>query len=120
MIHRFPESCGSVVPLRFATGAPRAQETIGRFQGAGFIAWNQFQFREDRERLQRACFLQERVPRSMQELERLHDKFDLTNAARAQLDVSPDVFVTNDVPLDPSFDRGNFVEQIRRRASSDK
>ena len=92
------------------------EEAIGGFQGARFTARDQFQFREDGERFQGACFLQEGVPRSMQELERLNDKFDFANSARAQLDVSLDIFVANDVPLDPSFDRGNFVEQIRRRA----
>ena len=60
------------------------------------------------------------MSRSMQELEGLHDKFDFPNPAGAQLDVSLDVFVTNDVPLDPSLDCGNFVEQIRRGAPRDK
>ena len=92
------------------------EETIGCLQVARFTTRDQFQLREDWERLQGTCFLQERVPRSMQELECLNDKFDFTNPACAQLDVPPDVFVTNDVPLDPSLDRGNFVEQIARRA----
>ena len=92
------------------------EKTIGCFQRARFLVRKQLQFREDWKRFQRACFLQERVSRPVQELEGLHDKFDLPNPARAQLDVSPDFFVTNDVPLDPSLDCGNFVEQIRRRA----
>ena len=92
------------------------EEAVACFQGASFTARDQFQLRQDRERLQSARFLQERVPRSVQKLERLHDKFDLANPAGAQFDVPLDVFVPDDVALDPSFDRGDFVEQIRRRA----
>src|SRR5436190_13604881 len=91
------------------------EEAIGRFQIARFIARDQFQLRENWERFQGACFVQKGMPCSMQELECLNDKFDFTNPACAQLDVLPDVFIANDVPLDPSFDRGNLLKQIRRR-----
>src|SRR5437762_3431904 len=55
------------------------------------------------------------MPGSMEELECLNNKFDFADPARAQLDVPPNVFVANDLPLDPSFDRGNFLKQIRGR-----
>src|ERR1044071_6089673 len=91
------------------------EEAIGRFQIARFIARDQFQLREDWECFQGARFVQKGMPCSMQELEGLNDKFDFTNPACAQLDVLPDIFVANDVPLDSSFDRGNLLQQVRRR-----
>ncbi len=60
------------------------EKAIGCFQVARFLARNQFQFREDREGLQGARFLEERVSRAVQELERLNDKFDFPNPARAR------------------------------------
>ena len=92
------------------------KETVGGSQELRLPFWNQFQLGEDREGLERVRFLQESVPRSVQELERLHDKFDFTNSAGAQFDVAIDIFVTDDVSLDPPFQRENFIEQIRRGA----
>ena len=91
------------------------EKTIREFQGAGFGARDQFQLRENRERFQRARFLEERVPRPMQKLQSLHDKFDFANPARAQLHVSLDIFLADNLALNSPLDRGDFLEHIGRR-----
>ena len=51
----------------------------------------------------------------MDQLQRLHNEFDFANAAGAELDVALEIFVTNDVALDASFDNRDFIQQIRCR-----
>src|SRR4029077_1267398 len=63
---------------------------------------------------QHARFLQEGVVRPVNELKRLHNKFDLPNATRAKLDVAAEIILSHDIALDASFDAGDLVEQIGR------
>src|SRR5262245_40870460 len=55
------------------------------------------------------------MSRSMQELKRLNHKFDFTNPPGPQFNVSFDVLVANDIPLDPTLDCRNFIQQITSR-----
>src|SRR5579864_280317 len=48
---------------------------------------------------------------AMDELQRLDDEFNFTNAATAKFDISFQIL--GRIVLDPALDRGNFVEQIR-------
>src|ERR1700736_3345899 len=54
------------------------------------------------------------MARAVNELKRLHDKFDLANATRAQLDVAAEILLSHDIALDASLDAGDLVEQIGR------
>ena len=56
------------------------------------------------------------MPRAMQKLQRLHHELDLANPARAQFHVAPDIFVADDVALDPPFDAPDFLQDIPGRA----
>jgi len=53
----------------------------------------------------------------MNELQRLHDKFDLTNSAAAKFNVPFQTVRSRDVALDSPFDLCNFVKQVRRWAA---
>src|SRR5947208_2806753 len=79
-----------------------------------FIARKKVQLMKSSQRFQHARFLQEGVARAVNKLERLHDKFDLANAAGAQLDVAAEILLAHDISLDASLDAGDLVEQIRR------
>ena len=56
------------------------------------------------------------MTRAVQQLQRLHDEFDLANAAGPELDVPLQILVADDVALDPSLDRRDLIEQLRRCA----
>ena len=52
----------------------------------------------------------------MDQLQRLHDKFDVANAAASEFYVALQVFRSNNVTLDASFDACNLIQQVVRRA----
>src|SRR5438309_4732995 len=79
-----------------------------------FIARKKVQLMKASQRFQHARFLQEGVARPVNELKRLHDKFDLANAAGAKLDVAAEILLSHDIALDASLDVGDLVEQIGR------
>src|SRR5438477_13161152 len=57
------------------------------------------------------------MPRSVDELESLHDEFNLADSAAAEFHVTLKRFVTDDIAFDSAFDAGDFVQQVRRGAS---
>ena len=59
------------------------------------------------------------MSRAVQQLQRLHDEFHLANAARPELYIPVEILVPDDVALDAALDRGNLIEQFRRRDSAD-
>ena len=93
-----------------------AEKAVGVFQHAGFLMREQLQVGQHRQHLQGAGFLEKGVPRAMQKLQRLHHELDLANPARAQFHVAPDIFVADDVALDPPFDAPDFLQDIPGRA----
>src|SRR5438067_10692592 len=89
-----------------------AEKTVGVFQDAGFLMWEQLQVGQHRQHLEGAGLLEKGVSRAMQELKRLHYELDLANPARAQFHVAPDIFVADDIALDPPFDTADFFQDI--------
>src|SRR5947209_7857346 len=79
-----------------------------------FIVWKKVQLMKSSQRFQHARFLQEGVARPVNELKRLHDKFDLANAAGTKLDVAAEILLSHDIALDASLDAGDLIEQIGR------
>ena len=53
---------------------------------------------------------------TVNELERLHDEFDLANAANAKFDVALEFVGSHHVALNAPLDIGDLVEQIGRGA----
>src|SRR5438270_751238 len=91
-----------------------AKKPIPFVQFHDFIARKKVQLMKASQRFQHARFLQEGVARPVNELKRLHDKFDLANAAGAKLDVAAEILLSHDIALDASLDVGDLVEQIGR------
>src|SRR5205814_10548566 len=56
------------------------------------------------------------MPRSVGELQRLHDEFDFANAADAKLDVTMELVRSNYIAFDAALDVGDLLEQVGRRA----
>src|SRR6476661_7062275 len=56
------------------------------------------------------------MPRSIDELQRLHDEFDFANAADAKLDVAMELVRSNYVAFNAALDVCDLFEQIRSRA----
>src|SRR6266478_3496622 len=52
----------------------------------------------------------------MDQLQCLHDEFDVANAAPAKFDVTLQVFRSNEIALDALLDVSNFVQQFGSRA----
>ena len=92
-----------------------AEKTVGVFQDAGFLMWEQLQVGQHRQHLEGAGFLEKGVSRAMQKLQRLDHKLNLANPARAQFHVAPDIFVADDIALDPPFDAADFFQDIPGR-----
>ena len=92
-----------------------AQEAVGRLEPPRILVRQEFQFRQSPNHPQGARLLQKRMPRRVQQLQRLHHELDLPNSARAQFHIPLPMLVADNVALDPELDRRDFVEQIRRR-----
>ena len=56
------------------------------------------------------------MPRSVDELQGLHDELDLPNTAAPKFYVAFELVRTNYVALDAPLDTGNFIQQIGRCA----
>jgi hypothetical protein len=91
-----------------------AEESIRIIQGQNFIGREQIEFSQCPERLKHARFLQKRIPRAMDKLQRLHDKFDVANPAAAKFYIAIEFFRPNDVAFDAVLDVRNLLEQIWR------
>src|SRR5947208_3093739 len=87
------------------------QKTIRLIESAHFWGGQQFKLGDSAQCLQCSLLLQKSVFRAVNELERLDNKLDLTNSAGAEFDVQ---FIRRHFALNPTFDGGNFVEQLRR------
>src|SRR6266536_4464582 len=57
------------------------------------------------------------MPCSVDKLERLHDEFDLANAAASKFHVAFELVCADDVALDAPLNARNFIQQIGRCAS---
>ena len=88
------------------------KETISALEQSSFAVRKKLEVREDGQDFPGARFLEERVPRPVQKLQGLHDKFDLANAARAQLYVPFDILVLTISRSDPPLDRTDFFQDI--------
>jgi len=103
------------VDLQTMLDAPK--KPIRFVQFYDFIGRKKVQLMKRSQRFQHARFLQEGVARPVNELKRLHGKFDLANATRAKLDVAAEILLSHDIAFDASLDAGNLVEQIGRRTT---
>src|SRR4029077_16183731 len=91
-----------------------AEEAIRIIQRQNFIVREQIQFSQCAERLEHTRFLQKRITRAMDKLQRLHDELDVANAAASKFYVALQLFRPNYVALDAVLDVRNLLEQIRR------
>ena len=55
------------------------------------------------------------MTRAVQKLQGLHDKLDFADSARPEFYIPIEILVPDDVAFDPPFDRGDFIQQFRRR-----
>src|SRR6266487_3173550 len=93
-----------------------AEKPVSVVQGQHFRVRKKVQFTKRSQCLEHTWFLQERMTRPMDQLQRLHDKFDVANAAASEFYVALEVFCSNNVALDAAFDACNLIQQIVRRA----
>src|SRR4029453_11805415 len=93
-----------------------AEEPVSVIQNQHFLARKKIQLAQRSQRLEHCWFLQERMTRSVDKLQGLHDEFDLANTATSKFHVAFQFVRAHDVALDAPFDTGDFIQQIRRRA----
>src|SRR5437868_10618263 len=93
-----------------------AEKPVGVVQRQHLRARKKVQFTKRSQRLEHAWFLQERMTRSMDQLQRLHDEFDVANAAASEFYVALQLFGSDNVALDAVLDICNLIQQIVRRA----
>src|SRR4029077_7214476 len=108
---------GLLLGLHLQAVLDTAQKEIGLIQRQNFFSRKKIELAQRTQSLPRACLLEKRVTRAVDELERLDNKFDFANATCAELDVPFQVLLSNHVAFDPAFDAGDFVQQIGRRTS---
>ena len=90
------------------------EESICIIERQNLIVRKQIQFSQCAERLEHTRFLQKRITRAMDQLERLHDELHVANAAAPKFYVALQLFRPNHVALDAVFDFRNLIEQIGR------
>src|SRR5438552_18688404 len=93
-----------------------AEKSIRVIKSQNFLAREKMQLTQCSQRLEHTRFLQERMLRSVDELQRLHDEFDFANAADTELDVALELVRSNYIALDAALDVGDLLEQIGRCA----
>ena len=74
-----------------------AEESISIIQRQNFIAREQIQFPQCAERFEHTWFLQKRITRAMDKLQRLHDELDVANATAPKFHVALQLFWPNHV-----------------------
>src|SRR5512138_3080291 len=92
------------------------KKPVSVIQSQHFLARKKIQLAQRSQCLEHACFLQERMTRSMNKLQSLHDEFDLANTAASKFHVPVQLVLADDVALDAPLDAGDLIQQIRRRA----
>src|ERR1051326_9068795 len=92
------------------------QKPIGPIKSQGFLRGQQIQFTQCSQRLEHAGLLQKRMPRSMRELQRLHDEFDFANTADTELDIPMQLVGSNYIAFDAALNVGDLLQQVRRGA----
>src|SRR6266480_6194012 len=92
------------------------EKPIGVIASQYFISRKKVQLAQGPQRLEHACFLQERMTRSVDQLQGLHDEFDFANTTASKFYVAFELVRADDVALDTPLDAGDFIQQIRRRA----
>src|SRR5690242_12267826 len=92
------------------------EETVCLVERQYVIRRKELQLMQCSQCLEHACFLQKRMARSMNKLQRLHNEFDIANAPASEFHIALEVFCANDVPLDPVLDAGDLLQQIWCRA----
>jgi len=93
-----------------------AEKSIRVIKSQNFLAREKMQLTQCSQRLEHTRFLQERMLRSVDELQRLHDEFDFATAADTELVVALDFVRSNYIALDAAIDVGDLLEEIGRRA----
>ena len=92
------------------------EKPIGVIASQYFISRKKVQLAQGPQRLEHACFLQERMTRPVDQLQGLHDEFDFANTTASKLYVAFELVRADDVTLDTPLDAGDFIQQIGRRA----
>ena len=91
------------------------EKTIGCIERDYFFVRQEFDLRQFAQSLKRARLLQKGVARAVNQLQRLNNEFDFANPAGAEFDVAVQIFVADNFAFDPPLQRGDFIQQIRRR-----
>src|SRR4029077_4809278 len=81
--------------LSSGRNSSRGEESIRIIQRQNFIVREQIQFSQCAERLEHTRFLQKRITRAMDKLQRLHDELDVANAAAPKFYVALQLFRPN-------------------------
>src|SRR6266536_5350796 len=92
------------------------EKPVRLVQRQHFVRRKKVQFTKRSQRLEHTGFLQERIPRSMDQLQRLYDEFDVANTAASKFHVAFQLCRSNNVALDAVLDVRNFIQQIACRA----
>jgi len=87
-----------------------AEKSIRIVQRQNFLRGKQIQFSQRAERLQHVWFLQKRMTRPVDKLQRLHDEFDVANAAGSKFYVALQFFRSNNIALDAMLDFRNLLQ----------
>src|SRR5262252_6809484 len=93
-----------------------AQKPVSVVQTQHVLPRKKVQLTKRSQRFEHAGFLQKRMTRSVDELERLHNEFDLANAAAPKFHVALELVRPDNVALDALLDTGDFIQQIGRDA----
>src|SRR5215469_9758369 len=91
-----------------------AQKDVCLAKRIDIFARQDLELLERGQRLHRAAFLKEGIPGPVQELQGLHNEFDLPNATESEFDIAMQVFGTHEVPLDPNFQVSDLFQKISR------
>src|SRR4030095_1928607 len=100
---------GLLFGLDLQTMLHTAEEPVSVIQNQHFLARKKIQLAQRSQRLEHCWFLQERMTRSVDKLQGLHDEFDLANTATSKFHVAFQFVRAHDVALDAPFDTGDFI-----------
>src|SRR6516225_1722979 len=123
---RVPHRFGNAVPLFLASwksmGLPLVlnlksmfnptQKNVRVAQSRNLIARQQIQLLDCSKRLECVPLLQKRIPRSVQKLQRLHDKFDLSDSSVSKFHISMQILSADQVAFDSCLELCNLVQQV--------
>src|ERR1043166_1815941 len=92
-----------------------AQKPVSTFQVDHFVFRDQLEVGQTAQRIERIRFLEESVPRAVNELKRLHDELDFPDPAATEFHIASEPTVADDVTFDPRFNVRDLAQQIGRR-----